>query len=727
LSHASTNQTLPRVPTPLLQLGLCLAVATISLTTLSSPATLSAGEPAIAFYVAPDGDDANTGTIASPFATLDRARLAVRALLTTGVDQDVYVYLRGGTYFISEPVTFDTADSAPAGHVVEHTSFPGERAVISGGRPIDNWTVQIDGTWTTTIPDVAAGEWTFRELFVNGQRRPRARHPNIGYLTADGPDPSVGSNTRTVFRYAPGDLPTDSNLAGAECNMLHEWTMSRVRIDQVNHTTRAVTTAEPLGAFGLITSIFQITDHPRYALENHPSLLDSPGEWYLDNATGLLTYWPKPGEFIETVNAIAPVATELIVVRGNFATGDPVANLRFTNLSFEHAAWALPPGGYSSYQSGYYEQRGLPTYELPAAVKFEVAENCHLERIRVAHCGGWGVMLGAWCRGCSLVGSTITDIAGNGVIVGEDRYRRVNGIFWVENYEEQAATNNTVLSNLVQDCGVVFQDCAGIWAGLTIGSSIQNNLLRRLPHIGVSTGGYWDDSERPCGGMTIADNRFQNVVQLLSDGGAIYSVGLQPDSIFRGNLISGIPAAPGLSRNPAIYLDQGSTGFTIEDNGIYGVASSPFKFHLAGSNTLISNTMRLASESVVPYFLQSTDANDITRIDDVIINPTNPPAGCTPPVCGEASTAGLLPMYLSDIFVDTDGDGIADIDDSCPQRRPGDANGDGRLDGNDIQTLVALMLDQSTDSAAFCAMDVTFSGNITAADAIVFVSLVLNQ
>ncbi len=689
--------------------------------------TASAGEPPVAYYVAPNGNDTNAGTIEAPFASLDRARLVLRALLLGGIDDDIHVYLRGGTYFISDPVTFDTSDSAPAGRVIEYTSFPGERAVISGGRAIDNWTEQIDGTWTTTIPDVATGEWSFRELFVNGQRRPRARHPNTGYLTADGPDPSIGSDTRTVFRYAQGDLPTNSNLAGAECNMLHEWTTSRVRIDQVNHTTRAVTTAEPLGALGLITSIFQITDHPRYTLENHPSLLDAPGEWYLDNSTGVLTYWPKPGEFVETVNAIAPVATELLVARGNFATGAPVANLRFSNLSFEHAAWALPPGGYSSYQSGYYEQRGLPEYELPAAIKFEVAANCHLERVRVAHCGGWGVMLGAWCRDCSLVGSTITDIAGNGVILGEDRYRRVNGIFWVENHQDQAATNNTVLSNLVQDCGVVFQDCAGIWSGLTIRSTIQNNLLRRLPHIGVSTGGYWDDSERPCGAMSIIDNRIHNVVQLLSDGGAIYSVGLQPDSIFRGNLIWGIPAAPGLSRNPAIYLDQGSTGFTIENNGIYGVASSPFKFHWAGSNTLISNTMRLASSSVEPYFMQSTDANDIARIDDLIIDPAVPPVGCTPPVCGEASAAGLLPLYQSYIFIDSDGDGIADIDDPCPQRRPGDANGDGQLNGNDIQTLVALMLDQSTDSAAFCAMDVNFSGDITAADAFVFAGLVLNQ
>ena len=32
-----------------------------------------------------------------------------------------------------------------------------------------------------------------------------------------------------------------------------------------------------------------------YYVENAAELLDAPGEWYLDRATGVLTYLPRPG------------------------------------------------------------------------------------------------------------------------------------------------------------------------------------------------------------------------------------------------------------------------------------------------------------------------------------------------------------------------------------------------------------------------------------------------
>lgn len=692
---------------------------------LLMPAAAMAGD----FYISPDGDDANPGTIEQPFASLDRARLAVRAQLAGGISEDVFVYLRGGVYRVTSPIVFDSADSAPSGLAIHYAAYANERPVISGGRVIDGWMDQGDGTWSATIPDVAAGNWTFRELYVNGRRRTRARHPNSGFLNVAGPNPGVGTNTRVTFAYGPGDLPAGEDLSGAELNVLHEWTTSRVDVASMDLVGRTLTTATPIGATGIMHSIFQWEDHPRYALENHPALLDAAGEWYLDEESGLLTYRPMSGEFVESVEAVAPMARELLVVRGEFDDGTSVRNLRFEGLAFEHSAWALPPGGYASYQSGYYEQRGLPTYELPAAVKFEVAEGCDIVRARVAHCGGWGVMLGAWCRDCSLVGSIVTDVAGNGVIVGEDRYRRVADFnYWVTNDEDQVAIDNTVVSNVMQDCGVVFQDAAGVWVGLTEKSKIQNNLIRRMPHIGISTGGFWDDRASPAREIMISGNRIQNVVQLLADGAGIYSVGLQPDSMIAGNLISGIAAAPGVSRNTAIYLDQGSTGFTIADNGLYDLSSSAFKFHLAGMNALIGNTMRLNSSNVDAYFFQSTSMEDIPRIGDVVIDPTSPPpAGCNDPVCGEAAFAGLLPAYIASIYADSDGDGVADFEDACENRRPGDIDGDGLANGADVGSFVFVLLGETTSSDAYCAADVDGNSVVDSADVAMFVGGLLGD
>jgi hypothetical protein len=56
------------------------------------------------YYVAPSGGDGNPGSLEKPFATLQRAQQAVR-------QQPGTVWLRGGTYYLSEKLVFSAADS----------------------------------------------------------------------------------------------------------------------------------------------------------------------------------------------------------------------------------------------------------------------------------------------------------------------------------------------------------------------------------------------------------------------------------------------------------------------------------------------------------------------------------------------------------------------------------------------------------------------------------------
>ena len=62
----------------------------------------AATRPPARFYVSSDGNDAWSGTLREPatedgpFATLTRARDAVRELIKAGLDNDVCVYICGG-------------------------------------------------------------------------------------------------------------------------------------------------------------------------------------------------------------------------------------------------------------------------------------------------------------------------------------------------------------------------------------------------------------------------------------------------------------------------------------------------------------------------------------------------------------------------------------------------------------------------------------------------------
>src|SRR5687767_1230966 len=78
------------------------------------------------FHVAPTGDDAAPGTIARPFATLGRARDAVRELRRRQPERDFEVALRGGIYRVKETIVFSPADSAAAGRTITYAAYPGE-------------------------------------------------------------------------------------------------------------------------------------------------------------------------------------------------------------------------------------------------------------------------------------------------------------------------------------------------------------------------------------------------------------------------------------------------------------------------------------------------------------------------------------------------------------------------------------------------------------------------
>ena len=129
------------------------------------------------FYVAPDGRDTDPGTLDKPFATLARARDAVRTKLAAGLAADVLVLIRGGAYQQTETLAFGPEDSGTEKHSVTYAAYPGEKVVLSGGRRITGWKKGDGEIWTAEIAEVKAGKWYFRQLFVNGQRAFRARMP----------------------------------------------------------------------------------------------------------------------------------------------------------------------------------------------------------------------------------------------------------------------------------------------------------------------------------------------------------------------------------------------------------------------------------------------------------------------------------------------------------------------------------------------------------------------
>jgi hypothetical protein len=87
--------------------------------------------------VAPTGNDANPGTTAKPFGTLERARDAVREMKKSGrSDLAATVWLSGGDYELAKTFELDAADSGTAQAPIVYRSVPGQQARLVGGRSI---------------------------------------------------------------------------------------------------------------------------------------------------------------------------------------------------------------------------------------------------------------------------------------------------------------------------------------------------------------------------------------------------------------------------------------------------------------------------------------------------------------------------------------------------------------------------------------------------------------
>lgn len=593
------------VPPPLIA-----AVIAASLFAHALPAQLQA------VHVSPDGDDRDSGGIETPVRTPARAQAIARKQADRGVSTEVV--LHAGTWYLDAPLQFGSEDGGTATRTVTWLAAPGDIVTLSGGMLVTGFEVEAGGAWVAQLPAAVGAPSQVRELFVDGERRPRALTPNDGYLRID----QAAADRRSGFTFTAGDLPALSaeDLKQVELLFLHDWSVSRVGVRSLDLASRTLSTTDPIGCAAPHFAIDNFEPHPRYRLENAREFLDQPGEWCFDSRTRQLRYLPMPGELPANVTVVVPVLPALVQVRGG---DEPVRNLHFVGLRFEHCAWFPPAHGYAEGQANFHEPRdgGILRGRLPAAITFDRAEDCSLRTVQVAHIGGAGIALGNRCARCSVSDSIVEDIAGNGVMIGETGDRTVAGKPWWQQEPGQATRDVTVSGCSIARCGQQFGGAVGIWVGFAWHCRIVGNDIHHLPYTGVSLGWMWNATPTPCGAHLVEGNEIHHVMQLLSDGGGIYTLGLQPGTVLRKNRIHDIPVNLGRAQSNGMFLDEGTTGIVIEQNTIWNVDRSPLRFHRAGKNQVRDNVL-LVRDDNAPVTYNSTAAADIQFTDNVVAKQT---------------------------------------------------------------------------------------------------------
>lgn len=486
--------------------------------------------------------------------------------LQTALDSADTVTLAQGTYVLSKPLRITRA--------VTLTAAKDADVILSGGRPISGWTDLGNGHWRADVPAELRASG-FRELFVDGQRAIRARHPDTGTfrIAAAGPD------QRTSFSFQESDLQKWENPRQIEFVFYHDWSLSRVHLAAIDLETRTAMLADPVGQ---TTARHYAMDwfekQPRYHLENHPAFLDDPGEWYLDETNHTVTYLPRPGEDLEKAEVIAPFAPALLEI-------EDAEKVRLENLTFRHMNWQLPPGGCAGVQAAFHQVRPAPgQYEnrrepKPAAITVRNSRDVAIRRCRIEQLGASGLWARGDSNGITIEDCVFRDCGANGVMIGDER-------------SSDDATTKVVLANsLIERCGLEDYGAVGVWIGLANHITVRDCELRDLPYTGISVGWRWDPTPTSCHHNLIENNHIHHIMQKLSDGGGIYTLGRQPGTVLRGNRIHDVPVNAGRAESNGMFLDEGTTEIVIESNTIWNIARSPLRFHKAGENLVTKNRL----------------------------------------------------------------------------------------------------------------------------------------
>ena len=536
-----------------------------------------------ALHVCPDGDDANPGTKERPFATLERARDALRE---RGDGEPGLVELRGGRHFRDRGFVLRGEDSGQSGQNVIFRVAPGEVAVLDGGHMLEPerfQAVEDAAVRKRMLPSVrnrvlqldlgALGIEDFghfgprgwgrpglappMELIVDGVPQEVARWPNegsipLGVVVDDGgrPRDDGGMGRDAVFHHNTERAPRWTEAEDMYISGLFgvTWAHDTMRVRRINMNDGTFVTDGP-HHYGFRQPGSPGNFETHYHVVNLLEEIERPGEYYIDRSSGVLYFLP-PYPLGNSLIQLTSLEEPMIALRG-------ASHVTIEGMILENA-------------------RGT-------GIRIEGGESIRIVGCTIRALGGMGVVVQGG-KGHHVVSCDIHHVGGGGMVVqgGERRTLEPGG-------------------HLVRNCDIhaynrwIRHYNPGIRLG-GVGNTIEHNHLHHSAHQAITFSG---NDHR------IAHNEIHRVLLDISDMGAIY-VGRNPTyagHVIESNFFHHIQAphnrGPGVQ---ALFFDDDTVfAARVTGNVFYRAGSSGvIKFHGGGGGS-IGNNIAIACPPLVQY------------------------------------------------------------------------------------------------------------------------------
>lgn len=589
-----------------------LRTARLMVAALMAGASVQALAEPVTIHVAPAGDDRAPGTAGRPVRSLKRAQALARA---ANARDDVTVELADGIYTLAKPLVFRAADGGQKGHKVEWRAAEGAKPMLSGGLAVSGFTL-FDAERRIYVADTPRG-LDARQLWVNDTL---AERPWIEVKRADVKFSGTG------FDIVNPDLAYVGTIKRPDRLEMEATGFFTDRFSPVKSISgRTVTMQQPAwdnNSWGYDTITKPIfPEDSRLFLVNALEFVgktndwhSKPYQWVLDPEAGKLYLRIAQDDDIKDLKVVLPTLETLVSISGTPAA--PVEKLSFKGLRFSYSSWMGPskPTGYANQQSGAFLYEVSPIrpkdawescgwgcvefesmrqrwHQMPAAVQVSAARDVVFERNHFTQLGQIGLGIGNDAN-AHLTG---VGLATQGIRVAHNRFAVLSGSaimaggIRVEAHhpKDQNLVNRDLVieDNVVGTVSQEYRDNAAILTTYISGARIAHNDISDAPYDAIAVGWGWgyndvggnpnyDENQKGYVHNTkyttpttlrdtlVEANRIHGVKTWFMDGGAIYNLSANPNSVIRGNHIFDIDG------KIALYLDEGSKHFQVTGNVI---------------------------------------------------------------------------------------------------------------------------------------------------------------